>query len=60
MISHDFELLADIADEVFYLDANSQVIDLYNMCSKQYLKRCEQGQERRKRGVQSLSKKQTH
>ena len=49
VISHDVELVEDSVNKVFYLDANRQVIDIYNMGWKQYLKQREQDQERRKR-----------
>jgi ATPase subunit of ABC transporter with duplicated ATPase domains len=49
VISHDVELVEDTVNKVFYLDANRQVIDIYNMGWKQYLKQREQDQERRKR-----------
>lgn len=49
IISHDVDLVEETVNRVFYLDANRQVIDIYNMGWKQYLLQREQDQERRKR-----------
>jgi ATPase subunit of ABC transporter with duplicated ATPase domains len=57
VISHDVDLVEDTVNKVFYLDANRQVIDIYNMGWKQYLKQREQDQERRKRERSIAEKK---
>jgi len=49
VISHDIELVEETVNKVFYLDAQRQVIDIYNMGWKAYLKQREADQERRKR-----------
>ena len=49
VISHDIELVENTVNRVFYLDANRQVIDIYNMGWKSYLKQRESDEERRKR-----------
>ena len=49
IISHDVELIGETVNRVFYLDANRQVIDLYNMSWKHYLRQREVDEERRKR-----------
>jgi ATPase subunit of ABC transporter with duplicated ATPase domains len=57
VISHDVELVEDTVNKVFYLDANRQVIDIYNMGWKQYLKQREQDEQRRKRERQIAEQK---
>ena len=49
IISHDVDLVEETVNRVFYLDANRQVIDIYNMGWRNYQKQREQDQERRKR-----------
>lgn len=49
IISHDVDLIGETVNRVFYLDANRQVIDLYNMSWKHYLRQREVDEERRKR-----------
>ncbi|WP_293694194.1 ABC-F family ATP-binding cassette domain-containing protein [uncultured Agrococcus sp.] len=49
IISHDVELIGDTVNRVFYLDANRQLIDIYNMTWKHYLRQREVDEERRKR-----------
>lgn len=49
VISHDVELVEQTVNRVFYLDANRQVIDIYNMTWKNYQKQREQDEQRRKR-----------
>src|SRR5690606_8951254 len=41
VISHDVELVEDVVNKVFYLDANRCVIDVYNMGWKAYLEQRE-------------------
>ena len=49
IISHDVELIGETVNRVFYLDANRQMIDIYNMSWKHYLRQREVDAERRKR-----------
>ena len=49
VISHDVELLEATVNRVFHLDANRQVIDVYNVGWKKYLDAREQDERRRKR-----------
>jgi ATPase subunit of ABC transporter with duplicated ATPase domains len=49
VISHDVELVGDTVNRVFYLDANRQVIDIYNMHWKNYQRQRETDEQRRKR-----------
>lgn len=49
VISHDVELVGETVNKVFYLDANRQVIDIYNMNWKNYLLQREADEQRRKR-----------
>ena len=49
VISHDVELIGDTVNRVFYLDANRQVIDIYNMSWKNYQRAREADEQRRKR-----------
>jgi len=57
VISHDIELVENTVNRVFYLDANRQVIDVYNMGWKSYLKQRESDEERRKRERANAEKK---
>ncbi len=59
VISHDVELVQDTVNKVFYLDANRQVIDIYNMGWKHYLLQREADQERRKKERVNAEKKAT-
>ncbi|WP_156479221.1 ATP-binding cassette domain-containing protein, partial [Kocuria palustris] len=56
---HDVELVGDTVNRVFYLDANRQVIDVYNMGWKHYLRQREADQERRKKERANIEKKAT-
>jgi ATPase subunit of ABC transporter with duplicated ATPase domains len=49
VISHDVDLLADVVNKVFYLDANRTVLDIYNLGWKAYLAQRETDERRRKR-----------
>jgi ATPase subunit of ABC transporter with duplicated ATPase domains len=49
VISHDVELLGDVVNKVFYLDANRTVLDIYNLGWKAYLAQRETDERRRKR-----------
>ncbi len=57
VISHDVELVQDTVNKVFYLDANRQAIDIYNMGWKNYLKQRESDEERRKKERANAEKK---
>jgi ATPase subunit of ABC transporter with duplicated ATPase domains len=59
VISHDVELVEETVNRVFYLDANRQVIDVYNMGWKQYLKQREADEERRKKERTNAERKAT-
>jgi ATPase subunit of ABC transporter with duplicated ATPase domains len=49
VISHDVDLLADVVNKVYYLDANRTVLDIYNLGWKAYLAQRETDERRRKR-----------
>ncbi|MBI5161822.1 MAG: ABC-F family ATP-binding cassette domain-containing protein [Micrococcales bacterium] len=57
VISHDVELVETTVNKVFYLDANRQVIDLYNMGWKHYLRQRAADEERRKKERANVEKK---
>lgn len=59
VISHDIELVGETVNRVFYLDANRQVIDVYNMGWKHYLRQREADEERRKKERANIEKKAT-
>jgi ATPase subunit of ABC transporter with duplicated ATPase domains len=59
MISHDVELVGETVNRVLYLDANRQVIDVYNMGWKHYLRQREADEERRKKERANAEKKAT-
>lgn len=59
VISHDVDLIETVVNRVFYLDANRQQIDQYNMGWKLYLKQREVDEERRKRERSNAEKKAT-
>ena len=49
VISHDNALLEETVNKVFHLDANREVIDVYNMGWRRYLLQRETDEKRRKR-----------
>jgi ATPase subunit of ABC transporter with duplicated ATPase domains len=49
VISHDVDLLGDVVNKVFHLDANRSVLDIYNLGWKAYLEQRETDERRRKR-----------
>jgi ATPase subunit of ABC transporter with duplicated ATPase domains len=49
VISHDVELVEQVVNKVFYLDANRSVLDIYNVGWKTYLEQREADERRRKR-----------
>ena len=57
VISHDVELVQDTVNKVFYLDANRQVIDIYNMGWKNYQRQRAADEERRKKERVNAEKK---
>jgi ATPase subunit of ABC transporter with duplicated ATPase domains len=57
VISHDIDLVEESVNKVFYLDANRQVIDVYNMGWKHYLRQREADEERRKKERANAEKK---
>lgn len=59
IISHDVDLVGDTVNRVFYLDANRQVIDVYNMGWKLYLRQRAADEERRRKERTNVEKKAT-
>lgn len=57
IISHDVELVGDVVNRVFYLDANRSIIDIYNMGWKHYLRQRAADEERRKKERANAEKK---
>ncbi|WP_374946967.1 ABC-F family ATP-binding cassette domain-containing protein [Agreia sp.] len=57
VISHDIELVGETVNRVFYLDANRQAIDVYNMNWKNYLRQRAADEERRKKERVNVEKK---
>jgi ATPase subunit of ABC transporter with duplicated ATPase domains len=57
VISHDIDIVEETVNKVFYLDANRQVIDIYNMGWKHYLRQRESDEERRKKERANAEKK---
>ena len=49
VISHDVELLGDVVNKVFYLDAQRNVLDMYNLRWHAYLEQRETDERRRRR-----------
>ncbi|ANS77669.1 ABC transporter ATP-binding protein [Serinicoccus hydrothermalis] len=59
VISHDVDLIETVVNKVFYLDANRQVMDVYNMGWKAYLAQREADERRRHRERANTEKKAT-
>jgi ATPase subunit of ABC transporter with duplicated ATPase domains len=57
VISHDVELVDEVVNRVFYLDANRQVIDIYNMGWKHYQRQRVADEERRRKERSNAEKK---
>jgi ATPase subunit of ABC transporter with duplicated ATPase domains len=57
VISHDVELVGETVNRVFYLDANRQVIDIYNLGWKHYQRQRAADEERRKKERANAEKK---
>lgn len=59
VISHDVTLVTETVNRVFYLDANRERLDVYNMGWKNYLRQREADEERRKKERSNVEKKAT-
>ncbi len=57
VISHDIDLVGETVNRVFYLDANRQLIDVYNMSWKLYLRQRAADEERRRKERANVEKK---
>jgi ATPase subunit of ABC transporter with duplicated ATPase domains len=57
VISHDVALVGETVNRVFYLDANRQSIDIYNMNWKNYQRQRAADEERRKKERSNAEKK---
>jgi ATPase subunit of ABC transporter with duplicated ATPase domains len=57
VISHDIDLVEETVNKVFYLDANRQTIDIYNMGWKNYQRQRAADEERRKKERVNAEKK---
>ena len=57
VISHDIDLVGETVNRVFYLDATRQVIDIYNMGWKLYLRQRAADEERRRKERANVEKK---
>lgn len=57
IISHDVDLVGEVVNKVFYLDANRSVIDQYNMSWDKYLAQRSADESRRTRERQNAEKK---
>ena len=57
VISHDVELVDEVVNRVFYLDANRQMIDIYNMGWKHYQRQRVADEERRRKERSNAEKK---
>ncbi|MBT0568059.1 ABC-F family ATP-binding cassette domain-containing protein [Williamsia sp. CHRR-6] len=57
VISHDVELLADVVNRVWFLDAVRSEVDVYNMTWKKYLDARATDEQRRKRERANAEKK---
>jgi ATPase subunit of ABC transporter with duplicated ATPase domains len=57
VISHDVDLVGDVVNKVMYLDANRQVVDVYNMGWRAYLKQRAADEERRRKERVNVEKK---
>lgn len=57
VISHDIDLVGETVNRVFYLDANRQAIDVYNMSWKMYMRQRAADEERRRKERNTVEKK---
>ncbi|WP_349827893.1 ABC-F family ATP-binding cassette domain-containing protein [Brevibacterium litoralis] len=59
IISHDLDLIDEVVNKVFFLDAMRQTIDIYAMGYRHYLKQREDDERRRRRERANVEKKAT-
>ncbi|MDO5663428.1 MAG: ABC-F family ATP-binding cassette domain-containing protein [Brachybacterium sp.] len=57
VISHDVDLVEEVVNTVFHLDANRSVLEVYNMGWKLYLRQREDDEKRRRRERANAEKK---
>lgn len=57
IISHDTKLIEEVANQIYFLDANRQTIDMYNMGYKLYCKQREDDVKRWKKQEHNIRKK---
>ncbi|GAA2014904.1 ABC-F family ATP-binding cassette domain-containing protein [Brevibacterium samyangense] len=57
IISHDLDLIDEVVNKVFFLDATRQTIDIYAMNYRNYLKQREDDERRRRRERANVEKK---
>ena len=57
VISHDLDLIDEVVNKVFFLDATRQTIDIYSMGYRLYLKQREDDERRRRRERANAEKK---
>ncbi|QPK93699.1 ABC-F family ATP-binding cassette domain-containing protein [Actinomyces sp. zg-332] len=57
IISHDINLIEEVVNQVYFLDATRQTIDFYNMGYKAYIKQREDDVKRRRKQAQNIRKK---
>ncbi len=57
IISHDLDLIDEVVNKVFFLDATRQTIDIYSMGYRLYLKQREDDERRRRRERANAEKK---
>ena len=57
VISHDVQMLDEVVNKVYHLDANRSALDVYNVGWKTYLQQRETDERRRKRELANAQKK---
>jgi ATPase subunit of ABC transporter with duplicated ATPase domains len=57
IISHDVEMLDEVVNKVYHLDANRSALDVYNVGWKVYLQQRETDERRRRRELANAQKK---
>ena len=57
VISHDVEMLDEVVNKVYHLDANRSALDVYNVGWKAYLQQRETDERRRRRELANAQKK---
>lgn len=60
IISHDLDLIDEVVNTVFFLDATRQVIDIYSMGYRAYLKQREVDERRRRESALRQRRKRQH